>query len=198
MEKKLHIVLALVFALFLTTGVSAQDTTEKTETAKVEKQKKKGGKKKKAKARFAKVLKKNIGVELTDDQQKKLVSLIDENLETLDANQKKLDELIGKENKKKLSTAMKTARKDGKTRKEATKIGYEEIGLSEDAQKSVMALNKERRDLMSEMKDEIIAMFSEDQKKEMKASKKKKGNGKKGNGKKGKKKGKKKEKDASQ
>lgn len=194
MEKKLHIVLALVFALFLTTGVSAQDTTEKTETAKVEKQKKKGGKKKKAKARFAKVLKKNIGVELTDDQQKKLVSLIDENLETLDANQKKLDELIGKENKKKLSTAMKTARKDGKTRKEATKIGYEEIGLSEDAQKSVMALNKERRDLMSEMKDEIIAMFSEDQKKEMKASKKKKGNGKKGNGKKGKKK----EKDASQ
>ena len=193
MEKKLHIVLALVFALFLTTGVSAQDTTEKTETAKVEKQKKKGGKKKKAKARFAKVLKKNIGVELTDDQQKKLVSLIDENLETLDANQKKLDELIGKENKKKLSTAMKTARKDGKTRKEATKIGYEEIGLSEDAQKSVMALNKERRDLMSEMKDEIIAMFSEDQKKEMKASKKKKGNGKKG-----KKKGKKKEKDASQ
>ena len=193
MEKKLHIVLALVFALFLTTGVSAQDTTEKTETAKVEKQKKKGGKKKKAKARFAKVLKKNIGVELTDDQQKKLVSLIDENLETLDANQKKLDELIGKENKKKLSTAMKTARKDGKTRKEATKIGYEEIGLSEDAQKSVMALNKQRRDLMSEMKDEIIAMFSEDQKKEMKASKKKKGNGKKG-----KKKGKKKEKDASQ
>ena len=193
MEKKLHIVLALVFALFLTTGVSAQDTTEKTETAKVEKQKKKGGKKKKAKARFAKVLKKNIGVELTDDQQKKLVSLIDENLETLDANQKKLDELIGKENKKKLSTAMKTARKDGKTRKEATKIGYEEIGLSEDAQKSVMALNKERSDLMSEMKDEIIAMFSEDQKKEMKASKKKKGNGKKG-----KKKGKKKEKDASQ
>ena len=193
MEKKLHIVLALVFALFLTTGVSAQDTTEKTETAKVEKQKKKGGKKKKAKARFAKVLKKNIGVELTDDQQKKLVSLIDENLETLDANQKKLDELIGKENKKKLSTAMRTARKDGKTRKEATKIGYEEIGLSEDAQKSVMALNKERRDLMSEMKDEIIAMFSEDQKKEMKASKKKKGNGKKG-----KKKGKKKEKDASQ
>ena len=56
MEKKLHIVLALVFALFLTTAVSAQDTTEKTETAKVEKQKKKGGKKKKAKARFAKAV----------------------------------------------------------------------------------------------------------------------------------------------
>lgn len=179
MEKKLLIVLALVFALFLTTGVSAQEATEKTETKKVEKQKKKGGKKNKVKARLAKSLSKSLGVELTDEQRKKLGSLIDENLESLNTNQKKLDELIGKEDKKKFSTAMKKARKDGKSKKEATKIGYGEIGLSEEAQKSVMTLNNERGKLMSTMKEEMIAMFSEEQKKAMKSSKKKKGKGKK-------------------
>jgi len=187
MEKKIHVVLALIFALCITTGVSAQDAPEKSEKAKVQKQNRKRNKGKKQKERLAqRIMKSASSVELTEDQKTKLAALIDEKFETIQATQKKIDGFIGKDDRKTLNAAVKKARGEGKAWREAMTIAYEEIGLSEEDQKSVKALNEERNGLFDTMQKEIVATFSEDQKKTLKEARAKnrkgKGKGKKGKG----------------
>ena len=187
MQKKLPVILALICALCFTTGLSAQDATQETTDKTVQKQdrkKKKGDAKKKT--RLAKRAIKGIeSIELTEDQQKQLAGLIDENFETLQSMQGKIDGFIGKDERKTMNAAVKKARGEGVKWPEAMKIAYEEIGLSDEDQKSVTALNTERNQLMDKIKKAVTDTFSDDQKKAL-AALKGKGKGK-GKGKKGKK-----------
>lgn len=186
MEKKLHTFLALIIALCITTGATAQDTTEKPEKAKVQEQDRKGKQKaKKQKERLAKRTMRSISsIELTEDQQKQLASLIDENFDTVQAMQKKIDGIISKDQRKPLNAAAKKARDAGKPWTEAMKAAHKEIGLSEEDSNTVQTLNQERNALFEKIKKEIVATFSDDQKKAMKAVQSKKG--KRGQGKNGK------------
>lgn len=185
MDKKLHLVLSLICALCFTTCLSAQDTTQEAEKPKVQKQERKKKALKKQKDRIAQRIAKDFkATELTDDQTKQISDWVEENFETLKGIQKKVDGFIGKEEKKTVNAAVKKARAAGTKWPEAMKTAYEEIGLSEEDQESVTALNKERNGMFDEIKKSVVATFSEDQKKAMAATKKKGGKGK---GKKGKK-----------
>jgi Sec7-like guanine-nucleotide exchange factor len=176
MEKKLPFILALVCALCFTTGLSAQDTTQKNTDKTVQKQdrkKKKGAGKQKT--RLAKRAIKGLeAVELTEDQQKKLAGLVDENFKTLKSLQRKIDGFIDRDKRKTMNAAVKKARGEGVKWPEALKIAYEEIGLSAEDQESVQALNEERNTLFDNIKKEITDTFSDDQKKALAATKGKK------------------------
>jgi len=187
MDKKLHLVLSLICALCFTTCLSAQDATQETEKPKVQKQERKKKKGlKKQKDRIAQRVARNFkATELTEDQTKQIADWVDENFEALKGIQKKVDGFIGKEEKKVVNAAVKKARAAGTKWPEAMKTAYEEIGLSEEDQKSVTALNKERNGMFDEIQKSVTATLSEDQKKAVDAAKKKGGKGK---GKKGKKK----------
>ena len=191
MKKKLLIVFALICSLCFTTGLSAQDATQETDKkAKVQKQDRKKNKGiQKQKTRLIERITKGISaVELTEDQTKALAGLVDENFDSIKSLQKKIDGFISKDERKTLNQAVKKARAEGTKWPAAMKIAYEEIGLSEEDQKSVTALNEERNGMFDKIQKEIVATFSEDQKKVLSEAKAKakKGKGKKGKGEKGK------------
>lgn len=170
MSKKL-LMFALALAFCFSSNLSAQDAEQQSEKpAKV--QKRKGKKKKgqeKQKAALGKRIAKGLAaVELTDEQKKQLTELVEKHFEDINAIKKKIDGYIPKEDRKALNKATAAARKEGKKWAEATKVGHDAIGLSEEDQKAVVALNKERNAMFAKIKEAVAASFTDEQKEAMK------------------------------
>jgi hypothetical protein len=162
----------LALAFCFPSSLSAQEAEQQGAEAPAKVQKRKGKKKRgeeKQKAALGKRITKGFGkVELTDDQKEKLKQLIEKHFEDISAIKKKVDGYISKDDRKELNKATAAARKEGKKWAEATKIGHEAIGLSEEDQKAVVALNKERNSLHAKIKEAMVASFTDEQKEAMK------------------------------
>lgn len=187
MVKKLLPCLALICTLSLTSALSAQDDAKEAEKPKAKQvDKKEKAKQKKVSQISQRVLRDLKGVELTEDQTKKLSELVEAKLDTIKDLQKQGNNLVNKEDRKTISKELKKARTDGKPWAEATKAAWDKVGISKEDQTKLKDINKQRNDLFAQIQSDLTATFSEDQKKAMNATKKK-GKGK-GKGKKGKKK----------
>ena len=175
MVKKLIPCLALICTLSLTTCLSAQDAAKQEKTETSQKAKKGQAKKKKGSQFEKRMLKEMKAVELTDDQKKKLTELVEAQTDTLNGLKTQADSIVSKENRKTLSEAIKQARADGKPGAEATKIGWEKIGLSADDQETLKGIDKQRNEIHAKIKSDLAATFTEEQKTAMASAKKAKG-----------------------
>ena len=182
MKSKLHLILALVCVLCVTTSLSAQDVDqpEKPKAAKK-------AKRKKAKpSPYANLF---GGAELNEAQKSQLTALAAAKKEEMSAIQTSVSELVTKENAKSIRVAMRKSVKGGMDVAEAQKAAWVEVGLSDEDQAKLVELQAQRSKIEQDIKTEIVATFSDEQKTAM-ATKAKKGKGKGGKKKKGKGKGK--------
>ena len=163
---KQRVFLGLILSMCFTVGLSAQDTKEESadQQAKVQEQDK-GKKQSKAASKEEKRLIKAITrsfnkAKLTDDQKTKIGELVGEQWSEFETIQDEMSDVISKEDRKKKAAALKKAKADGQTGKEANKTAIKAIGMTEEDQEKMAELTGKRRALIAEIKKEVRETFT--------------------------------------
>lgn len=161
--------LGLLLSICFSVSALAQDAVQvenKAKTKQVQREKKNAAKKaERRKQKMVASFSKNYSaIELTEDQTAKLNELIAENYDTLSGFQTELEAVLDQETRKKRTTAMKAARKDGKNWAEATRIANEEVGLSEEDAETLKKLSKKRGEKMAQIKKTFSENLTDQQK----------------------------------
>lgn len=168
-----HMILAVVLSAVVSTGAFAQD----------EKKKKPKNQKNTAQNRMTKQLMNQFAkANLTEEQKAEAKKVVAEGMKNVVAIQKQVEGMFTKEQRQKRNEVMKQARADGSTSKEATAKANAAVGMDEEAQKEFAALKLKQNKAMSELRQKVMGLLTDDQKKLMRAGQKK-GKGKGGQGK---------------
>ena len=129
----------------------------------------------------ANVMKTFAKVELTDEQKTQATAVVDKHIESYVEARKAQESLLTKDHIAKRKAALEKAKEDGVKKKEAYAAANEAMGLTEEEKTKYDESKKKTNSIVANVRTEITALLTDEQKAAMPAKGKK---GKKGKGKK--------------